>query len=232
MGIYLNFKSKFGKKMPIKYFHNYFSVFFAVFFFLSCTSENKTENEEPVLTFRNKRLMDEPVWERITILSKEMQEPEITIELFAEQFRWNVRYPGPDKKLAKSDFRFISAMNVCGVEYADPAAKDDFVAGEEIYLPVGKKIRFQLHSKDVIHCAYFPHFRMQMNAVPGMNTFLEFIPEMTTEEMRKKMKNEKFDYMLLCNKICGAGHHGMVKKVVVVELPQFLNWQDGKRGGQ
>lgn len=209
--------------MPIKYFHNYFSVFFAVFFFLSCTSENKTENEEPVLTFRNKRLMDEPVWERITILSKEMQEPEITIELFAEQFRWNVRYPGPDKKLARAGYKFIDSTNVVGIDYDDPVAADDFMA-DEIHLPVNKKIRFEFRSKDVIHCAYFPHFRAQMNCVPGMKTTLEIIPKMTTEQMRKEQNKPKFEYILLCNKICGSAHFNMQKKIVVEEEGEFLLW--------
>jgi cytochrome c oxidase subunit 2 len=70
---------------------------------------------------------------------------------------------------------------------------------------------------DVIHSVFFPHFRAQMNAVPGMVTRFKFTPILTTKDMRDKMQNDKFDYVLLCNKICGAAHSNMQMKVTVVD---------------
>jgi cytochrome c oxidase subunit 2 len=72
-----------------------------------------------------------------------------------------------------------------------------------------------MRSQDVLHSAYFPHFRAQMNCVPGMETWFHFKPTITTAEMRKITNNPKFDYMLICNKICGASHYNMGMKIVV-----------------
>lgn len=98
----------------------------------------------------------------------------------------------------------------------DMAAMDDKVV-KELVLIKGKEYEFKMRSMDVIHSAYFPHFRAQMNTVPGMVTRFKFTPIYTTEEMRKLMNNEKFEYLLLCNKICGAAHSNMQMKVTVVD---------------
>jgi cytochrome c oxidase subunit 2 len=79
-------------------------------------------------------------------------------------------------------------------------------------------------SKDVIHSAYMPHFRAQMNCVPGMKTEFHFTPTITTAEMREKTKNPDFDYVLLCNKICGATHWNMQMKIVVDSEADYKKW--------
>jgi len=98
----------------------------------------------------------------------------------------------------------------------DMAAMDDKVV-KELVLVKGKEYEFKMRSMDVIHSAYFPHFRAQMNTVPGLVTRFKFKPIYTTEEMRKIMNNDKFDYVLLCNKVCGAAHSNMQMKVTVVD---------------
>lgn len=104
------------------------------------------------------------------------------------------------------------------------AAMDDRVA-KELYLIKGKEYEFKMRSMDVIHSAYFPHFRAQMNTVPGMVTRFKFTPRYTTTEMRKIMDNSKFDYVLLCNKICGSAHSNMQMKIIVVEdEKEVKNW--------
>ncbi|MFZ5551854.1 MAG: cytochrome c oxidase subunit II [Bacteroidota bacterium] len=134
----------------------------------------------------------------------------------------------------------------------DTKAFDDKVV-KEIYLIKGKEYEFTFRSQDVIHSAYFPHFRAQMNCVPGMTTRFKFIPTITTKEFRElpetieKMKyvnkyrrakgilkdadpDIEFDYILLCNKICGAAHSNMQLKVVVVENEdEFKNWWDAQK---
>ena len=123
--------------------------------------------------------------------------------------------------------------------------KDDIVLnGSRIKLPKGKKIKFQFRSKDVIHSAYFPHFRAQMNTVPGMKTFFTFEPKETNQEFFDKVVEEGKVYMhitrdeegnilskeerpgttgyvLLCNKICGASHYNMKMFIDVVEPEEF-----------
>jgi cytochrome c oxidase subunit 2 len=74
-----------------------------------------------------------------------------------------------------------------------------------------------------------PHFRAQMNCVPGMTTRFHFVPTITTAEMKEKTKNENFDYLLLCNKICGASHYNMQIKIVVDTPEEYEKWLNDKK---
>lgn len=128
------------------------------------------------------------------------------------------------------------------------AGKDDIVInGNKILLPKGKNINFQFRSKDVIHSAYFPHFRAQMNCVPGMKTYFTFVPKVTSTEFnqmaveegrvwvkvtedengneiaREEVKGSS-GFILLCNKICGASHYNMKIFIDVVEEEEFKEW--------
>jgi cytochrome c oxidase subunit 2 len=138
---------------------------------------------------------------------------------------------------------------------SDPYAQDDIVLSE-LHIPVGKKIHFRMRSQDVLHSAYMPHFRAQMNCVPGMVTEFAFVPTITTAEYRelpfmiKKVQNindirskksielvakgeaaldpYEFDYLLLCNKICGASHYNMQMKIVVDTPEDYKKWLSEK----
>jgi cytochrome c oxidase subunit II len=101
---------------------------------------------------------------------------------------------------------------------------DDNIVKGELHLLVGKEVEFIFRSQDVIHSAYMPHFRAQMNTVPGVPTRFKMKPTITTTEMRKKLKDDKFDYLLLCNKICGAAHNNMQIKVIVEDSTSYINW--------
>jgi cytochrome c oxidase subunit 2 len=104
------------------------------------------------------------------------------------------------------------------------AGADDKLVKGEFHIPVGQEIEFVFRSQDVIHSAYMPHFRAQMNTVPGVPTRFKMKPTITTAEMRKKLGNDKFDYILLCNKVCGAAHFNM-KMTVVVDTPEdYAAW--------
>lgn len=111
----------------------------------------------------------------------------------------------------------------------DLAAWDDIIQKDTLYLCVNKEYEFTFRSKDVIHSAFFPNFRAQMNTVPGMATRFKFTPDITTVEMREKKKDEKFNYVLLCNKICGGAHYKMKMIVVVLEEKEYKNWMAGKK---
>ncbi|UTW63475.1 cytochrome c oxidase subunit II [bacterium SCSIO 12741] len=103
-------------------------------------------------------------------------------------------------------------------------ADDDIIVKGEFHIPVGKPVNFQIRSQDVIHSAYMPHFRAQMNAVPGMMTSFYFTPTITSEEMRNKLGNPEFDYLLYCNKICGAAHYNMQMKIIVETEEAYNQW--------
>jgi cytochrome c oxidase subunit 2 len=110
----------------------------------------------------------------------------------------------------------------------DAYAWDDIIQKDTLFLCAGKEYEFNFRSKDVIHSAYFPHFRAQMNAVPGMTTRFKFTPDITSKDMRVKMNNEKFNYILLCNKICGSAHYKMRLIVVVLNKNEYKKWMDNK----
>jgi cytochrome c oxidase subunit 2 len=160
-------------------------------------------------------------WNKITNASN--KKDGMVIQLYAKQFDWTVRYSGKDNTLGKSNFRKITDTNPLGVDTLDKSVNDDKTS-RELYLPAGIPIELVINSRDVIHSAYLPHFRVQMNAVPGMSTRFHFKPTITTDRMRQITGNDKFEYILLCNKICGVAHYNMKMKVVVVSPDEFKKW--------
>jgi cytochrome c oxidase subunit 2 len=110
-----------------------------------------------------------------------------------------------------------------GVSDWEAGADDQIIKGE-VHIPLGQEIEFIFRSQDVIHSAYMPHFRAQMNTVPGLPTRFKMTPSITTKEMRQKLKDDEFDYILLCNKVCGAAHFNMQMKVVVETPEEYAAW--------
>lgn len=100
----------------------------------------------------------------------------------------------------------------------------DDIMTNELRLPVNQPVVLKFRSQDVIHSAFMPHFRVQMNTVPGMTTEFAFTPTITTVEMRKIQNNPDFNYVLLCNKICGVAHFSMKMNVVIEEEAEFNAW--------
>lgn len=147
----------------------------------------------------------------------------INIEVTSQQFAWSVRYPGADGVVGVKNYKMITGVNALGIDFKDKNNLDDQMA-DEIVLPVNKPVRFILSSKDVVHSFYMPHFRVQLNTVPGMVTYFEFTPTITTTDMQAKVNDPAFQYLLLCSKICGSGHYNMQRKVRVVSLEEYNEW--------
>jgi len=188
-------------------------------------------------------------WTNIMFIDED--EDTVVVEVYAQQFKWTARIAGQDNILGKANVRYIEGVNTLGVDLSDPNAQDDIVV-TELHIPKGKKIHFKFRSQDVLHSAYFPHFRAQMNCVPGMVTEFAFTPIYTTAEYREmpemiekvahinELRAKKsldlvangqpgldpytFDYLLLCNKICGASHYNMQMKVVVDTPEEYKKW--------
>ncbi len=144
------------------------------------------------------------------------------IEVYAKQFGWTARYSGEDNVLGEANFRLVRGPNVLGVDMLDPNAADDKIT-REVHLVVNKPVMLKFRSQDVIHSAYLPHFRVQMNCVPGIITQFGFTPNKTTKEM-KEQEGDDFDYILLCNKICGGGHWNMGIKFIVETQEEYDAW--------
>jgi cytochrome c oxidase subunit 2 len=188
-------------------------------------------------------------WTNIMFIDDE--EDTIVVELYAQQFYWTARVAGDDNVLGKANVRYIQGINTVGVDMADPYAQDDIVV-KELHIPKGKKIHFKMRSQDVLHSAYMPYFRAQMNCVPGMVTEFAFEAIYTTAEYRQlpymiekvaninSIRSKKsfdlvakgeagldpyaFDYLLLCNKICGASHYNMQMKIIVDTPEDYKKW--------
>ena len=187
------------------------------------------------------------------IMTIDEDEDPIVVELYAQQFNWKARYAGEDNVLGKANVRLIDLdnANILGLDESDTNAQDDIIT-TELHLPVGVPVLFKMRSQDVLHSAYMPHFRAQMNCVPGMITQFAFTPTVTTEKMRlnpdiyEKVRNinkirankskelqakgeepldsYEFDYLLLCNKICGKSHYNMQMKIIVESEEDYNAW--------
>jgi cytochrome c oxidase subunit II len=147
------------------------------------------------------------------------------IEIMGKQFAWQVRYPGKDGVLGKYDFRLIDDAkgNEFGIDFEKEGADDDFLA-RELRIPKGRPVRLKIRARDVLHSVYMPHFRVKMDAVPGMPTEFVFTPTKTTEEMRTETGNGKFNYELACTEVCGKAHFAMKYIIVVEEEEDYKKW--------
>lgn len=170
----------------------------------------------------------------------EPDEDYIEVEATGMQFAWLLRHPGADGKLGETNFRMIDATNPLGQDWTDKRNHDDLHPGE-LVLPVGKKVRVRIASRDVIHNFYLPQFRVKMDAVPGIVGHFVFTPIETTADRRKRLSQheewqvpskidpekqrwETFDYELACAELCGRGHYSMQKIVKVVTEEEYEQW--------
>ncbi|MDX1653288.1 MAG: cytochrome c oxidase subunit II [Brumimicrobium sp.] len=124
--------------------------------------------------------------------------------------------------------RLLEAMSITYNDSLDQLVNDDVIVGDSLVLLKGQQYNFSFRSKDVIHSAYFPHFRAQMNTVPGMTTYFKLQPIYTSQEMKTLMKDDNFEYILMCNKICGGSHYKMKMAVRVLGPEEYLAWQKTK----
>ena len=170
-------------------------------------------------------------------------EEHIEIEATGYQFAWDIRYPGPDGKLGTRDYMKIDpGSNPLGQDWTDIKNIDDFHP-DKIVLPVNKKVRVRITAKDVLHNFYLPHFRVKMDAVPGLPTYFIFTPTKTTAEYREGLKDypeyqqlsdptdpesklrwEDFQFELACAELCGKGHYSMRRIVEIVEQDEYEKW--------
>lgn len=147
------------------------------------------------------------------------------IELVAQQFAWTARYPGKDKQLGAYNYKLIDAINEFGLDLGkDKNTYDDFKS-LELHLPVNKEVLLKIRAKDVLHSVFLPHFRVKMDAVPGMPTQFKFVATKTTEQMRADLNNPNFNYELACTEICGRGHFSMKMAVVVEDQESYDKWK-------
>ncbi len=161
-------------------------------------------------------------WFRVT---SDAPKDAMIVEVTGKQFGWIFRYPGKDGMLGKKYFRNIDpAFNSLGLIWDDKATQDDIVTEQTMYVVKNKPVKLIIGSRDVIHDVGLPHFRMKMDAVPGIPTTMWFTPKYTTEEMKKKTGNPNFQYEIACDQMCGNGHYSMKGVIMVVTQEEYNAW--------
>ena len=154
------------------------------------------------------------VWNQFITVPAEATE----IEVVGQQWQWSFRLPGKDGRLGKSDTLLVGSHNPLGLSANDPDGQDDLVIeGGDLHLPVGKPVKLLLRSTDVLHDFYVPQFRVKMDIVPGLVTYVWFVP----------IRTGKFD--ILCAELCGMAHAKMRGTVVVDEEAAYQAWLDKQR---
>lgn len=149
----------------------------------------------------------------------------VVIELIGQQFLWTARYPGvKDNQLGNHNYKMIDASNEFGLDLSDKNTFDDFKS-LELHLPKGKEIQLKIRAKDVLHSVFLPHFRLKMDAVPGMHTTFKFVATKSTADMREETGNPNFNYEMACTEICGRGHFSMKFPVFVHDtVEDYEKW--------
>lgn len=161
-------------------------------------------------------------WNDITAPASE---DAVVVEVIGQQFLWTARYPGvKDQQLGKHNYKMIDASNEFGLDLSDENSFDDFKS-LELHLPKGKEIHLKIRAKDVLHSVFLPHFRVKMDAVPGMYTTFKFTVNKSTADMREETGNPNFNYEMACTEICGRGHFSMRFPVFVHEtVEDYEKW--------
>lgn len=136
----------------------------------------------------------------------------VLVELTGQQFAWNVRYPGEDGTLGRTDPGLINLDNPIGMDPADPASADDRFYINQVVVPVGRPVHLQLKARDVIHSFFLPHFRLKQDAVPGMVIDVWFLPTRTGT------------FEVPCTELCGLGHYRMEAQLRVVSEEEFATF--------
>lgn len=145
-----------------------------------------------------------PLWAK-NVQQFPKPEDATVIQIMAQQFAWNARYPGPDGKFGRQDMKLISSDNVFGVDTNDPAGKDDIQLLNDIHVPVNKPVLIYLSSRDVIHSLKLVAMRITQDAIPGLRIPCTFTP---TKIGR---------YQIECAQLCGNGHAAMAGGFLTVE---------------
>ena len=153
-----------------------------------------------------------------------------TVRVIAQQYAWNIHYPGPDGKFGETRIDLVDEQdNPIGLDRNSEFAKDDFTTINQLHIPVNRKIRVDLSSKDVIHNFKLPELRVSQDAIPGMVIPVHFTATSTSEEFLKTTvgtKREGKGLEIACAQLCGLGHYRMKGYVTIHEEDDYQAWLD------
>jgi cytochrome c oxidase subunit II len=156
-----------------------------------------------------------PGWYRWSKRVEKQQTNPFEVRIIAEQFAWNVHYPGPDGKFGRTSVSLVTSTNPIGLDMSDPAAKDDVLALNQLHLPLNRQALIHVTSKDVIHSFKLPVMRVEQDAIPGMDVPIHFTPIRTTNGDR---------WEIACAQLCGLGHYRMRGQLYVDSQQDLEKW--------
>lgn len=159
-----------------------------------------------------------PIWSDLKAKPPGEAEADVVLSVVAQQFAWNVHYPGADRTFGRRDINLVDAENPLGLDREDPAAKDDVTTINQLHLPVNKQVLVKLSSQDVIHSFFLPQMRVKQDAIPGMEVPVYFTPVKTG------------DWEIACAQLCGLGHYRMKGFLHVQSEADFATWLEEAKG--
>lgn len=170
-----------------------------------------------------------PAWAK-WVTPHEEEAHAMQVRVVAEQFAWNVQYPGRDGVFGKRDINLVDAANPLGLDRSDPFAKDDVTTINQLHLPVDKPVTILLSSKDVIHSFFLPTMRVKQDSIPGMEIPVHFKPIMTTpdEAVFPGCAANSTCWEIACSQLCGLGHYRMRGFFQVHSQAGFDAWMEGQ----
>ena len=155
-----------------------------------------------------------PAWSRWAKRPVDGANP-LEIRVVAEQFAWNVHYPGPDNIFGRADVKLVSSTNPLGLDPDDPAGRDDVATLNELHVELNRPVIIHVRSKDVIHSFFLPVMRVKQDAIPGMDVPVHFPPIAA---------NAGRQWDIACAQLCGLGHYRMRGMLFVDTHAELLDW--------
>lgn len=153
-----------------------------------------------------------PLWAKV-VDELPAEEDSTVMRVAAQQFAWNIRYPGADKTFGRQDARLLSGDNKFGYDPADTAGDDDVVPPlNSIVVPKDKAVIIKLTSLDVIHSFKLYNLRVTQDAIPGLMIPMQFVPTKAGK------------YQIVCAQLCGNGHSKMQGFFTVLEPAEYDEW--------
>jgi cytochrome c oxidase subunit II len=149
----------------------------------------------------------------------------IEIRIVAQQFHWNIHYPGKDGIFGRTDPALIDDQtNLLGLDTEDPNSEDDVISRNLLHLPVNKQVLIHLSSKDMVHSLNLPEFRIKQDAIPGMSIPVYFRPTMTSAEFANVSGDPERGFEIACAQLCGNSHFTMRGYITVESDEEYEAW--------
>lgn len=174
-----------------------------------------------------------PIWANRVYGVPEVGSGAVHARVVAQQFAWNIHYPGEDEKFGVTKLELIDETeNPIGLDRTSEGGADDIVTINQLHIPVDKKIRLDLSTKDVIHSFSLPELRVKQDAIPGMVIPVHFEANLTSEEFLEQTKDtprEGKSLEIACAQLCGLGHYRMRGFLTIHDEQGYANWLEEQK---